>query len=326
MPEINDAVEAILDINPAEPDTSAPNTATPMDESEARMQRFRDAVFKGKSKDIEESFKERADEILARNTQITDKYCVITILEPSSKIIEVDLDWVFLSLRRRNSDRAKDVLLVLLSQGGEIEPAYQISKVCKEQSANRFITAIPRRAKSAATLIALGSDEIHMGPLGQLGPIDPQLGTLPALAVSKALETIAGVCQQFPGSALMFARYLKDSLTVREIGYCDRIAESAVQYAERLLSTKPSIGVRAGDIAKKLVHEFKDHGFVIDRAEATGILGKEVVKINTSEIEFAEQIYDLYEEFNWWLRRRKKEIIVCGDWDDRVIVRNTEHD
>jgi hypothetical protein len=124
----------------------------------------------------------------------------------------------------------------------------------------------------------------------------------------------------------MFARYLKDSLTVREIGYCDRIAESAVQYAERLLSTKPSIGVRAGDIAKKLVHEFKDHGFVIDRAEATGILGKEVVKINTSEIEFAEQIYDLYEEFNWWLRRRKKEIIVCGDWDDRVIVRNTEHD
>jgi hypothetical protein len=216
--------------------------------------------------------------------------------------------------------------LVLLSHGGEIEPAYQISKACKQRSHGRFVTAIPRHAKSAATLIAIGSDEIHMGPLGQLGPIDPQLGDLPALGVSKALETIAGVCQKYPQSAPMFARYLKETLTVREIGYCDRIAESAAQYAERLLSTKPSIERRAGEIARKLVHEFKDHGFVIDLAEAIDILGTDVVKSETPEIEFAEQIYDLYEEFNWWLRHRKKEIIVCGDWDYRVIVRERSDD
>jgi hypothetical protein len=163
-----------------------------------------------------------------------------------------------------------------------------------------------------------------MGPLGQLGPIDPQLGRLPALGVPKALETIASVSEKYPGSATMFAKYLRDSITVREIGYCDRIAESAVQYAERLLSTKISTKWRSGEIARKFVHEFKDHAFVIDLEEATGILGTEIVKSGTSELDFAEQLYDLYEEFNFYLRRRKKQIIVCGDWEHRVLVQDTE--
>jgi hypothetical protein len=60
-----------------------------------------------------------------------------------------------------------------------------------------------------------------MGPLGQLGPIDPQLGGLPALGVTQALQTIALLSQQYPGSAEMFARYLRMALTVEQIGYCD---------------------------------------------------------------------------------------------------------
>jgi membrane-bound ClpP family serine protease len=68
---------------------------------------------------------------------------------------------------------------------------------------------VPRQAKSAATLIAIGADEIHMGPLGELGPIDPQLGGLPALGVGQALERIASLVERHPGSAEMFARYLR---------------------------------------------------------------------------------------------------------------------
>lgn len=35
---------------------------------------------------------------------------------------------------------------------------------------------MPLKANSAATLIALGADEIVMGPFSELGPIDPSLG------------------------------------------------------------------------------------------------------------------------------------------------------
>jgi hypothetical protein len=114
-----------------------------------------------------------------------------------------------------------------------------------------------------------------MGPLGQLGPIDPQLGGLPALGVSQALKTIASVAQSYPGSADMFARYLRMVLTVEQIGYCDRISESAVQYALLLLATKPRLAKKAESAAKELVHEYKDHAFVIDFEEAKMHLGSD---------------------------------------------------
>jgi len=112
---------------------------------------------------------------------------------------------------------------------------------------------VPRQAKSAATLIAIGADEIHMSILGQLGPIDPQLGGLPALGVAQALERIAALSEKFPGSAEMFAKYLQQALTVEQIGYCERIAQSAAQYAQRLLAAK-SLGARGEAIAQELVH------------------------------------------------------------------------
>jgi len=41
----------------------------------------------------------------------------------------------------------------------------------------RFCVIVPYRALSAATLLALGADEIVMGPMAELSPIDPSIGT-----------------------------------------------------------------------------------------------------------------------------------------------------
>ena len=219
-----------------------------------------------KDEEIKERFVCEVAGILALHGM--DKYCPLAILEPENAIDATDLDPVFTGLSELNYDHSRDVMLILLSRGGSIEPAYQISKLCKSFAASRFVAVVPRQAKSAATLIALGADEIHIGPLGQLGPIDPQLGNLPALGVSQALKTIASFAQQYPGSAEMFARYLQMALTVEQIGYCDRISESAVQYAVRLLATKSKLPKPAEEVAKELVHEYQDHGFVIDLEEA----------------------------------------------------------
>jgi hypothetical protein len=162
-------------------------------------------------------------------------------------------------------------------------------------------------------LLAIGADEIHMSPLGQLGPIDPQIDGLPALGVSRALRTIAAVAENYPKSAEMFARYLRLALTVEQIGYCDRISESAVQYAERLLSTKPGLASRARTIAKELVHEYKDHGFVIDLDEAQKHLGSDWIKTDTIELKAAEAIYSLFESVNFlYDMSASKRIIITG--------------
>ena len=151
--------------------------------------------------------------------------------------------------------------------------------------------------------LAIGADEIHMGPLGHLGPIDPQLDGLPALGVSQALETLAQLAQTYPGSSEMFARFLRMAIRVEHIGYSERICKSAVQYADRLLQTKQSESLPkpAGHIAHDLVHEYKDHGFVIDYEEARSHLGDAWIRTDTPELALAEEVYTFYEQANLFL-------------------------
>jgi len=218
---------------------------------------------------------------------------------------------------------AKDILLLLHSRGGSIEPAYLISKTLKRLSQSKFVVVVPRRAKSAATLLALGADEIHMGMISQLGPIDPQSGGLPVLAVANALEAIAALGAKFPGALEMLTKYLTDQIPIRVFGYYQRVAESAVQYAERLLSNK-SLGTNrsASDVATHLVNYYKDHGFVIDYDEATELLGTTIVKQGTPEYNMADDLYQFLDFVSLLGGMNGKEIWYVGNISDGFSMRD----
>lgn len=282
-------------------------------------------IAAGSFAEVKARFAEEASEIFNRHEDVTRWSHCMALFEPEDSINQFDLDQIFKSLKASNSDRSKDVTLFLLSGGGRIEPAYQISKLCKSFSRNKFTAVVPRQAKSAATLICLGADEIHMGPLGHLGPIDPQLGSLPALGVNQALNTIAAVAEKYPKSADMFARYLRTVLTVEQIGYCERIGESAVQYGVRLLSNKPQLKDKSLSIAQELVHEYKDHSFVIDIEEAKQHLGADWISTDTKELKMAEELYSLFENYNFLLEIFKKQkLLIIGDptQGDHLLIHN----
>jgi hypothetical protein len=63
--------------------------------------------------------------------------------------------------------------LLINSLGGSADVAEKIVELCRGQG-RHFRVIVPNFAKSAATLIALGSDQIIMSDTSQLGPIDPQ--------------------------------------------------------------------------------------------------------------------------------------------------------
>jgi len=268
------------------------------------------------------------EELRALVTQFASElrpFCFLSLYDPADAIDSWESDRIYTALQRVNPKHEKDIFLLLLSRGGQIEPAYQISKICRTLAQSKFVVAVPRSAKSAATLIALGADEIHMGMLGELGPIDPQVGDLPALGVKRALQTIAGVCEEFPGSAEAFARYMARKLTVEQIGYCERVAESAVQYAQRLLAKRPTLRSRAEKIAKQLVYEYKDHGFVIDIEEARTLLEDSLIVTDSPEVQFAEQIHQKLEHVNMWLQlRQKKRAALVGSLERDIYIRRNE--
>jgi len=63
------------------------------------------------------------------------------------------------------------------------------------------MVAVPRHAKSAATMIALGADQVHMGLLSELGPVDPQVLGVPMLAIQDSIETITQCVNDNPGES-----------------------------------------------------------------------------------------------------------------------------
>lgn len=204
------------------------------------------------------------------------------------------------------ADAQKPILLILNSTGGDVAAAYLIAKLCREHTKSTFEVAVPRRAKSAATLICCGADKIHMGSLSELGPIDPQFGAIPALALKHSVEHIAQLTGTYPAASGMFSDYLAKSLRIEALGFFERVAESAAQYAVRLLqarTTAPKEQDNEG-IAHRLVYSYKDHGFVIESREATEIFGQEIVVCNSNEYRLSNTVFGSLDLAAWACERR----------------------
>ena len=77
----------------------------------------------------------------------------------------------------RNTLSNNDQLFLLLNcPGGEALAAERIISICRSFShANSFVVIVPKRAKSAATMVCMGASEIWMSATSELGPIDPQI-------------------------------------------------------------------------------------------------------------------------------------------------------
>ena len=71
-------------------------------------------------------------------------------------------------------DKEKSVDLIINSPGGIVEATEKIAYMIRDNF-KTFRAIVPNAAKSAATMLCLASDEIIMGYLAELGPIDPQI-------------------------------------------------------------------------------------------------------------------------------------------------------
>ncbi len=76
----------------------------------------------------------------------------------------------------RNIGRPEKLDIFIYSQGGDTIVPWRIVTLAREHC-KKLAVLIPYKAHSAATLLALGADEIIMGEMGELSPIDPSIGT-----------------------------------------------------------------------------------------------------------------------------------------------------
>ena len=96
-----------------------------------------------------------------------------------------DSEAVLRAIRLTPPDQPIDV--ILHTPGGLVLAAEQIAKALVERKA-KVTVFVPHYAMSGGTLIALAADEVVMDANAVLGPVDPQIGDMPAASIVRAVE------------------------------------------------------------------------------------------------------------------------------------------
>jgi ClpP class serine protease len=105
---------------------------------------------------------------------------------PVSSSIDIeDSEAVLRAIRLTPPEQPID--LILHTPGGLVLAAEQIAHALVEHP-GKVTVFVPHYAMSGGTLLALTADEVVMDPNAVLGPVDPQIGDLPAASIVKLLE------------------------------------------------------------------------------------------------------------------------------------------
>jgi len=109
---------------------------------------------------LEGAFRRIAEDIQSfiDQSSIANKYNFLFLYDEQSPISERVSNKLYAEASSDFRDRSKPVFLLLHTKGGSPVPAYLISRYLKTSSTHGFVVSVPRRAKSAGTLLALGAD------------------------------------------------------------------------------------------------------------------------------------------------------------------------
>ncbi len=137
----------------------------------------REAPFKRLLQEIDQSPERRKDLYQQLEQALGDNIRVVSLFTSFTFPVvleDVDADMLEEVLGDTDWDN-KELVLILNSPGGNALAAERIVNICRSFSENGFRVIVPKMAKSAATMVCLGADEIIMSKTSEIGPIDPQI-------------------------------------------------------------------------------------------------------------------------------------------------------
>ncbi|RLF11137.1 MAG: hypothetical protein DRJ69_02250 [Thermoprotei archaeon] len=172
--------------------------------------------------------------------------------------------------------------LLIHSPGGLVNSAYVIATVLRE-TFDKIIAFIPHLAASGATLLAISCDEIIMGDISQLSPIDPiftmkdEKGverTVSALSIISAFRNLE---EYFRTRRVEEAAYpykhFTNSLSPWVFDEAVRSIDMVERYARELLEKAGYEKEKIETIITSLIHEATLHGEAIrwNKAQRFGL-------------------------------------------------------
>lgn len=215
------------------------------------------------------------------------------LVQHGGSMIEPDLIEAFFEEKDEMPEDGP-IALVIDSPGGIAKSAFQLANLLRRHCGG-FVAVVPRSAKSAATLLALGASHIVLGKYAELGPLDVQLfdanyeGMRSGLDEVQSVERLFAAALQAVNDSMFFwakqsgkkldtlmpivshfvaemMQPMFDKIDTVSFTQKSRIVKEAEEYAIRLL--KGQHGLRkASSIARALVENYPVHDFDICGSE-----------------------------------------------------------
>jgi hypothetical protein len=207
--------------------------------------------------------------------------------------------------------------VLINSYGGDGLMSWRLVSLLREYLGKKASLSclVPYYAFSAATLFAVGCDQIIMHPLSCLGPVDPQMH-IPrkdgpqdfayedVSAFTRFIKEEAGITEQTQKTELI-AQLVKQ-IDPSNIGAAKRASMQSRSMAEKLLGLhmKGEKAQEAAQIAEKLSKNYFSHGHALGRSEAIE-LG---LKVATPDEDLEDMIWRIFTDF-------EQEMEMCKPFD-----------
>ena len=171
---------------------------------------------------------------------------------------------------------------LIASNGGDPMVAWRIMSLIRERGIDKVSVLVPQSAYSAATMVALGANEIVMHPNSNLGPVDMQITSISevgrrSFSTEEITAFLSFVRERLGITDQEHIRSLFE-LTCKEVGslgvgFTVRSARLAIDLGERLLGMhlKDVDAARRRVMVEELSRVFQSHDYPVSRTEAIGI-------------------------------------------------------
>ena len=174
--------------------------------------------------------------------------------------------------------------VVLATNGGTITTAHQVARLLREY-AHHLTILVPYRALSAGTLLCLCADELVLGPMSALGPIDAHIGAAgfpppdaPTLISAQDVRAFREMAEQWFGvvreeDRLQILALVAQRIFPTSLSAFYRSDQLTRQIANELLAYQlPDVDTSIRQhIVDRLAGGYFAHDYVISRHEARSL-------------------------------------------------------
>lgn len=210
--------------------------------------------------------------------------------------------------------------IFLCSNGGSGTVPWRLISLFRE-FAKKVNVLLPYRAYSAATMLAIGADEIVMHPFAEMGPIDPSVsndynpveaGTNRRLQISvEDVKAYIGFIKETVGikhedELVRTIEILAQKVHPLALGNVERFLSQSRMIAAKILRTHMKDDAsehKIEEIVETLASKLYFHGHPINRREAKDELGLQVSADPAPELETT--MWSLYRDFEDELQNRE---------------------